>query len=173
MNKQEKTKIIDVLHQGFSTSQASFLINFKGITVRQMQGLRKVLRENGGNLKIAKARLMKRATAGIDGIQALHPLLKEQIGLVFTKDNSPAVAKALYNYSQQHASLGLVACFFEQRVLARDLVIRIAQLPSKPVLLAQVCSSLNAPARNCVGLLNMLIMRLLFLLKQIAQSRNA
>ena len=173
MNRQEKASLVEALRKDFTQSEASFLVNYKGLTVDQMQSLRSKLREKGGSVKVAKARLMKRAVDGVSGVQDLAPHFKDQIALVFASEESPAVAKVLHDFSKLNESLELLMGYFESRVLDKNTVERIASLPSKEVLLAQLCGSLNAPLGNFSRTLNLLIIRLLFVLKQVGEKKQA
>lgn len=171
MNKQEKAQVISFLQEGFQKNQASFLVNFKGLSVKEMQSLRKVLRQGGGSFKVAKARLMKRATEGIEGIDSLKGMFKDQVGLVFARQDTPGIAKALYDFSKEHEALQLVAGYFENQVFDKNSVVRIAQLPSKEVLLGQLCGGLNAPISNFVGVLNGLLVKLVLVMKSIEEQK--
>src|SRR5438477_2176479 len=171
MKRQEKIDVVSTLHESFNASQASFLINFKGMTVAQMQDLRKKIRQDGGTLQVAKARLMKRAVQGAEGIDTFVPYLKDQLGIVFAKDNAPVFAKILHEFSQKGQSFKVVACFLDHRTFDYASIVRIASLPSKDVLLAQLCGVLKSPTRGMVGTLNMIVLRLLLVLQQIAQKQ--
>lgn len=173
MNKQDKGQTIDFLAHNFQANEASFLINFKGLTVHQMQTLRRQVRKGGGMVKVAKARLMKRAVEGIDGAQDFKPFLRDQVGIVFASKNFPVIAKTLHDFSKQNESMQVVAAFLEQRVFDKQAFAVIAQLPPKEVLVAQLCGVLKAPTRNLVGVLHMVLVRLLFVLKQAAEKKAA
>jgi large subunit ribosomal protein L10 len=86
--------------------------------------------------------------------------------LVFAAKESPAVAKVLQTFSKDNASLRLIGCCFESHVFDRDAIIRIAQLPPKEVLLAQVCGTIQAPVVSLVNVLNVMILRLLWVLQE-------
>jgi len=173
MNRQQKTSVIEELQKDFTQSEASFLVNYKGLTVDQMQSLRSKLREKGGSFKVAKARLMKRAVDGVSGVQELAPHFKEQVALVFAPAETPAVAKVLRDVAKSNEHLEMLMGFVESQVLDKTAVERIASLPSKEVLLAQLCGSLNAPVGSLSRILNMLIIRLLFVLKQVGEKKQA
>lgn len=172
MNKQEKIKVVSELHEDLQQNEASFIINFRGLTVQQLQTLRKQLRQNDGSLKIAKARLMKRAAEGIEGIDPFKNYFKDQVGLVFAKQNFPALAKTLHDFAKQNQAFSIVAGFLESRVFDKNAVTQIAQLPPKEVLAAQLCGVLKAPVNNMVGILNMLTLRLIFVLKKAAENQE-
>jgi large subunit ribosomal protein L10 len=173
MKKQEKARVVASLSDAFKASQASFLINFKGMTVLQMQNLRRKIRQDGGTLQVAKARLMKRAVQEAEGTDTFVPYLKDQLGIVFARDNAPLFAKTLNEFAKKNESFKVVACFLDNRTFDSASVLRIAHLPPREVMLAQLCGVLKAPARGLVGTLNMVLLRLLLVLQQVAQKQNS
>ena len=138
-----------------------------------MQQLRSDLRSKGGSLKVAKARLMKRAVEGETGIGELSEFFKDQVGLVFAEKEVADVAKILSDFSKEHKSLELVAGYFDSRVIAKEKIAQIASLPSREVLLSQLCGTLQAPMSALVRVLNMTVLKLLFALKQIEKQKKS
>lgn len=171
MNRQQKEGLVELLRQEFADAQASFLVDYKGLTVGSLHTLRKQLREKNGTFRVAKARLMKRAIDGVDGVDELLQYMHGQVGLVFAADDVAAVAKALHTFVQANEKMKLLAGFVDSRVLNSNNVVRIASLPSKDIMLAQLCGTMKAPINNFAGVLNMLILRLLLVLKQIAEKQ--
>lgn len=172
MNRQEKSLVIDTLKNDFEKSHASFLVNFKGLTVAQLQKLRKELRGTDSSFKVAKARLVKIAAQDVAQTESLTPFLKEQIGVVFAFKDVPAVAKVLHNFAKQNEQCKLVAGCFESKALNEAAITRIALLPSREVLLAQLCGTLQAPIKGLVVALNQNILRLLWTLKQVSEKKQ-
>ncbi|MCX5921957.1 MAG: 50S ribosomal protein L10 [Candidatus Dependentiae bacterium] len=172
MNRDQKTEMISSLKGEFSNSKAAFVVGYKGLTVKQLQTLRRELSAQQGTLKVAKARLMRRAVQGLEGVNDLAPYFKEQIGVVFVAQEAPAVAKVLHEFSKNNAALLLVAGFFDSRVMPSESVVRLASLPSRDVLLAQVCGTLKAPTVKLVRVLDMQIMGLLWTLQKIAEQKQ-
>lgn len=172
MNKQQKALVVELLRENFSQSKGSFLVGYKGMTVEQMKTLRRALRTKGGKLKVAKARLMKRAVNEINGSEQLNPYLKDQIGIVFVSQEVPAIAKVLYDFSKKNEALKMIAGKLDSQIIDASACVRIASLPSREVLLAQACGVMKAPMFNLVSLLNITMMRLLFVLKQAADKKK-
>ncbi len=148
MNRQQKEAVVADFKDMFSKSNASFVIKYRGLGVKEISGLRKALRDNGGRLKITKARLMKIAADGIDGIDSFRESFCNQIGLVFALDEVPTVAKQLVNFSKDSKALEVVAGFFESRLMSKDEVEFFASLPCKDALMSQIASGLQSPASN-------------------------
>lgn len=174
MNRQQKEQVVGCLKDKFAISGASVIVQYKGLTVKEMRDLRKQLREQGGALQVAKARLMKRAVADVEITQDLTPFLKNQIGMVFSKksENAQAVLKVLSDFSKNNGALSIVAGCVQDRVFDSASLVRIASLPPKEVLLAQAIGTIQAPVKGFVCSLNQLTLRMLWALKQIQEKNN-
>lgn len=145
MNREQKTRVIQSLRKDFEGADAAFLVGVQGLTVSQMQALRKDLRGANSRLKVAKARLMRRAVDGLEGVDQLGNHFKTQVGLVFVEKEAPAVAKVLRNFAKENEALKLVVGFFDNQVYDRQSIERIAMIPSREILLAQFAALLKAP----------------------------
>src|SRR5213075_729593 len=174
MNRQQKESVVELFHKNFSTNKGSFFVDYCGLTVVQMQQLRRQLREKGGTLKIAKMRLVRRALEGVTGLDVLVSHCKNQVGVVFAHDASEVsgVAKTLSDFANKNQAFGLVVGCLDAQLLDKVAIVRIATLPSKEVLLAQVCGTLNAPMAGFVYGLNFMIMRLLIALKELEKQKQ-
>jgi len=172
MNREQKAAVIASLKNNFAQSNASFLVNYQGLTVEQMQNLRKNLRAQGATLKVTKARLMKLASDGNPGAEVMVPYYKDQVGVVFAMQEAPAVAKVLNEFAQQHKALSIVAGSYDAALLDKSDVERFATLPTKEVLLAQVCGTLNAPIAGLARALGMMHVKLLWTLKQVGEQKQ-
>ncbi len=171
MDRQQKELVVNNLRQDFQGSTASFLVKYQGLSVGQMQALRKGLKGQDGELKVTKARLMRLAADGVSGVQDMIPYFKDQVGLVFARGESSAVAKVLYDFEKEHAPLVLIVGTMEEQLLDAGAIKALALLPPREVLLAQLCGTLQAPISTTVRLLNLLIVRLLVVMKKIAEQK--
>lgn len=160
MNRQEKTQVVSDLKNQFSEHAASVLVGYKGLSVLQMQKLRRGVRQNGGAFKVAKARLMKIAAQESAHGQALVPFFKEQIGIVFTTQEEP-ILKFLFNFSKENEALNLVAGSIDSQLVDAQNLKILATLPSREVLLAQLCGVMNAP-----------VAKLAYVLQQISNKKQ-
>ena len=172
MNREQKATLVASLKDEFAQSKASFLVNFRGLSVEQVQSLRKGLRSKGGHMKVAKARLMKLAAEDMPEAQVMLPFFKEQIGLVFAKEETTSIAKVLSDFARDNEALTIVAGSLERVLLDEAAVKRIALLPSREVLLAQLCGTLQAPITGLVIALTMVQLKLLWALKQIGEKKS-
>lgn len=172
MNRQEKRVVIDSLKNDFLTHQGSFLIGYQGMTVAQLQILRRSLAGKGGKMLVANTRLMRLAADNIPGASELLPYFKHQIALVFADKEAPAVAQILLDASQKNKKLSVLAGCVESRVFDKEGVKVVATIPSREQLLTQVAYTLNAPTTKFAQLLNYLVVRLLLVSKAIAEKKS-
>jgi len=155
MNREQKELLVSVLKEDFKGCNASFLVTLKGIPVSKIQELRKGLKSNGGTLKVAKTRLMKIAVQGVPCAEGLTPFLKDQLGVVFSNSDSASIAKVIYDFAKVNEKLGVIAGCFESKVINKEYFELIATLPSRDVLLSQLCGVLMASVGNLARALSL------------------
>lgn len=172
MNRQEKEQMVKILKQEFDNAKASFVIEYKGLNVSQITDLRKRLRKNSGQLQVAKITLLKRALESSD-VSPLASILENQIAVVFAQQEPPAVAKILSEFSKEFEHVKIIGGSFESTLLTQEQVEAFALLPSREVLLAKLCGTLQAPITGFVYVLHAQLQKLLLVLKRIEEQKKA
>ena len=173
MNRSNKEEMVSSLKADLTASEGSFVVGVKGLTVDKFESLRINLRKDGGKLQVAKVRLMKRALAGVESAQGLDEFLKEQIALVFAKENSPGIAKMLCDFAKENeGTFDVLGGCMDSSVLDKASVYKIASLPSKDVLLAQLVAVMNAPITQLHGSLHQMFAQLVYTLKQLEAQKK-
>jgi large subunit ribosomal protein L10 len=172
MKREEKAQIVGLIKGDLLESDAVFLVNYQGLTVAQMQSLRGELRREGGSLRVAKARLMKRAAQEVESAEGLSDHFKGQVGVVFSSGEVASVAKVLSNFSKNNESLSIVAGKFDSHLLDAAAIIRLGSLPPKKVLYAQVCMAVKSPLNRLAFVCNMQILKLLWTLNKIKEKQG-
>lgn len=172
MNRQEKQLMVSSIKEALKENQASFLINVKGLTVEQVQNLRKGLRSQGGRLKVVKNTLLRLAASDFKDLSGLTPYFKDQVAIVFAKEEAPSVAKVLYNASKENENVKLIVGSLNSKVIDKSQVEFLATLPSREVMLAKVAGTLKSPISAYVNVLNQLIVRFIWVLKKIEEQKK-
>ncbi|MGE0010000.1 MAG: 50S ribosomal protein L10 [Candidatus Babeliales bacterium] len=171
MNRQEKEQVISTLKHDFNDSQAAFLVSYQGLDVVQMSNLRHALREKGGTCKVAKVTLMRRGIEQVPEVAQLEPFVKDQVALVFAHNEPASIAKVLLNFAKDNEKLQLVAGCYESQLLDAKAIKALATLPSKEVLLGQVCGLLQAPATGIACSMNAVMRQLLVAITKVAEKQ--
>lgn len=161
MNRQQKEKLVQELNTKFDQNEASFVVRCQGMTVAQMHDLRLKLAKKDGELKVAKNRLMKLAISQGSDCSNLNAQMTGQTAVVFAKSDFTAVAKVLNDFAKKNEELQIVAGCCESQLFDKVGVVKLAAIPSREVLLAQLCGVLNAP-----------IAQFTWIISQVAQQRS-
>jgi large subunit ribosomal protein L10 len=145
VNKQEKTAVIEDIHGRLRGSTMAVMTEYRGLTVAQMDRLRRELKAVGGRYQVTKNTLTRRALKDT-AFEKLDGLLQGPTGIVTTEKDPVAVAKVLVKFAEQHDKLKITGGVLDGAVLPAENVGALAKLPSREVLLAQLLGLINAPA---------------------------
>lgn len=152
MKKSSKEQVVSELAGKLASAKASFLADYRGLTVDQVNQLRGKLREVGVDYRVVKNTLLKLA-AKDTGAACLEEYLAGPTAIAIAMDDPVAPAKVLSDYAKQNSKFELKAGALEGKVLSLDDIKALSDLPSREVLLAKMLGSMNAPISNFVGVL--------------------
>lgn len=164
MATEKKRTVVAELAEMLSRSTIAILTVPSGMTVAEITGLRRRLREVGVDFRVVKNTLARLAAQQV-GKDGLGTLLTGPTAMVFGYGDQVLPAKILLDYSRSaRAELRIKGGMLEDRLLSLEEVRQLALLPGREVLLAQLLGGLQAPiARlvwvlrgNVVGLLHVL-----------------
>ena len=147
MVKQYKVDEVSSMVAQLKEKGNIILTNYSGIRVKDLGKLRKTLRSKNADYRVVKNTLFKRALKEM-GIEGLDEFLKGPIAVAFTKDDVGDIAKALKDFAKDVDKFSYTAGYLDNVLYDQDQIKRIADLPSKEVVLAQLMGMVNAPARG-------------------------
>jgi large subunit ribosomal protein L10 len=162
---QEKVTAVDELKSRLDGVKTVVLTEYRGLTVQQLSELRKQLRAVSAQYKVVKNRLARRAIAS-SPLGGLDTHLKGPTGVIFSKEDPVAVAKALYAFARTHQALAIKAGYVEGQVLPPTGLRALADLPSREALRAQVVGAIQGGLAMLVGLLTAPQRDLAYILQQ-------
>ena len=143
LNRSEKQAVIDEVTGLAAKAQTLVMAEYRGITVADMTKLRNDARSKGVNLSVLKNTLARRAVAGsqfeVIGDQMTGPLIYG-----FSVD-AVAAAKVVADFARTNDKLVIRAGAFAGKALDVNGVKQLANIPTKEVLLAQLCGLLMSP----------------------------
>ena len=145
MDRTEKKEAVAALHDVFSKTSVVVVAHYSGLTVAQMQRLRKQMRQAGAHVQVAKNRLAQIALQGTD-VASIGPLLKGPTLIAHSTD-PVAAAKAAVAFAKDHEKFVLLGGAMGKTALDVDGVKALATLPSLDELRAKLLGLLTAPRR--------------------------
>ena len=155
MDRSEKERIVGELTERLRAAETLIVADYRGLSTKDLQGLRRELAQHGARLTIVKNTLTRRA-AEAAGAEAVLALLEGPSALAFVEsDGDPvAVAKALRETARTTRVLEVRGGLLEGRELTGDDIERLATLPPLEALHGQVLAAIVAPLNAIVGLVN-------------------
>ena len=155
MNKTEKQAVVDELAARLKRARSVYVTDFAGLNVAHVTDLRRRLRQAGVEYVVVKNTLAKRALDGA-GVAGLAPYLSGNTALALATDASVA-AKVLTDFAREFHKPAVKGGVVDGRAVAPEQVKRLAQLPSREVLLAELGAAMQAPLAGFVGVLQSLV----------------
>jgi len=170
--RAEKVAVVDEVRKHFEDSDAAILTEYRGLKVKDLAGLRRTLRTNGGEYKIFKNTLVRLA-AKQSGLEQLESLLEGPTGITFVSGDAAAVAKSLREYSRTNPLLIMKGGVLGDKVIGARETAALADLPSREVLLARLAGGMAAPMQQLAGLLQALPRNLAYGLAALRDKKAA
>jgi large subunit ribosomal protein L10 len=128
MKREEKSNLISALQSSLQDANGVFVVENHGLTVKEMEGLRKELRPIVSVFKVVKNRLMKLALQDTD-FAPVSDLMKRPTAVAVATDGL-AVTKVLVKFAEEHPNLTIVGGKMDADVLGVDDIVQLSKLPS-------------------------------------------
>ena len=151
MARPDKAAAVEELKEAFTSSNAAVLTEYRGITVKGLQDLRRALGEDA-SYAVAKNTLTQIA-AREAGLEGLEDQLTGPTAIAFIRGDVATVAKGLRDFAKDNPLLVIKAGVMDGRVLDADEVKKLADLESREVLLAKLAGAMQANLSKAVYLI--------------------
>jgi large subunit ribosomal protein L10 len=148
-----------------------FLLNYHKLKSAEMTQLRKDLKSAGASILVTKNSFIRKAFEAAQKPSEALPQIDGPMAMVFVNDDPIVVSKVLDSFAKKHEALSIRGGFLAQRVLTADDVKKIAKLPSRKALYAQVASTLNAPIGKLASTLNQIVVKLAYALNAVKDKK--
>jgi large subunit ribosomal protein L10 len=152
MPTEAKRETIAELREELARHSTLIVSEYRGLGVKQIAEIRRSLRKQDVTYRVVKNRLMRIAAEG-DVAEALSPLLVGPTAIAFGTDEA-ATAKAVLDATRPYRIVRITGGVLGTRGIDADGVTRLAALPNRETLLAQVAGGFAAPLATMAGLLD-------------------
>ena len=151
MNKEQKKNYISEMTASFENSEAVLVTHYQGLSVKQLDELRKQMREHGIQFKITKNRITK---------LALQKTRCKDLSNLFTGPTAVALsedaitsAKILTKFSKENSNLKILGGIMGSDILDVAGVQNVATLPTLDEARAKIVGILRSPAQKIASIL--------------------
>jgi large subunit ribosomal protein L10 len=152
ITREEKGALVDEYVEKLQRSRAVIVSEYRGLTVKQLQALRRELRSNESEMVVAKNTLMSRALVQV-GMPAPETLFNGPTAVTFCFNDVSAPAKTLGKFARDSKILVVKGGMLGHQVFQAEGVEALASLPSREQLLGQVVGTIQAPISGLVNVL--------------------
>ncbi len=156
LTKDQKSAVVAEVSELLTGSKMTVVANYKGVTVKSIQALRKQAKDSGTVVKVVKNRLVKQAIGQVDSLKNVETNeLKEQLLYAFNSEDEVSPAKALSDFAKTEPALQFVgAITAEGKFISAEEVKALANLPSKNQLIAGIVNTLSSPLNGAMSALS-------------------
>ncbi|MGO8860357.1 MAG: 50S ribosomal protein L10 [Acidimicrobiales bacterium] len=167
-----KVAVVDEVRTRIGEASASIVSEYRGLSVAELGQLRAALAAAGGDYRIFKNTLVRRAIDGGE-YQPLAEYLTGPSALTFVQGDVSAVAKALKEFARANPLLVIKGGLADGSLLSSSDLAALADLPPRDVLLARIAGALAAPMQQMAGLLQALPRHLAYGIAALIEQREA
>lgn len=173
--KEKKQATVDALHDKLESANSFYLTDFSGLTVKKVTELRRRLRSAGIEYVVVKNTLAERALEGLDVPNNVAEFFKGPTAVAISTTDSVAPAKVLVDFAKENDNKpAMKAAFVDGRGYTAAEVERLAKLPGREQLLAELAGALEAPMSQMLYLLQAKLQETVGLLEALrAQKEGA
>lgn len=164
--------MMDAIKADLDGTQAVWVVDACGLTVKETEALRKTIRESGAVMKVYKNTVMRIALKEL-GLANMDSILEGPSAFVFCSGDVAAAAKAVTEFAKSNNKLEVKGGMMEGQFVDAAQVAAIASLPSKEVLLAQIAGAISGVARGLAVCINGVPSGLARAINQIADQKAA
>jgi len=169
--KEGKVQAVKDLKDKIEESQILILTEYRGLSVSELNELRKILRGGSAEFKVIKNTVIQRAVADLE-LPELKELLAGPTGIAFGFKDVVAAAKIVVDFSKAHEHLKIKGAVLEKRFSKETEIKALAELPSREVLIAQVVLGIAAPLRGLQTVLSGPMRSLVYALEAVRKTRG-
>lgn len=172
MPNAQKVESVASIKELFEKNTAFFITDYHGLNVSDLTALRRNLRRKNVTFLVAKNTLIKVA-ASQAGVTGLDEHLIGPTAVAFAKDDAPAAAKILHDSFKSIEKPRMKVFVVDKNVFQGNEVKKLADLPSRDVLLSMIASAVEAPMVGVVSAINALFQQLLGTIEALAEKKKS
>ena len=153
LSRDKKNQLVAELGEALKNAKMTAFAEYKGLTVADLQELRKNAREAGVSIKVVKNRLVRVAMQEVQNLKESDTsALKGQLVYAISTEDEIAAAQVLGKFAKNHPDLKLVGAFADNGdVMDTETVTTLSELPSKDQLIGQIVETLLSPVHAITG----------------------
>ncbi|MCL1891291.1 MAG: 50S ribosomal protein L10 [Coriobacteriia bacterium] len=153
MPNADKVKLVAKIKDEIEAADAIWVVDYRGLTVKQSEEMRRLIRAQDASIKVYKNSFTERALSELE-LPSLGEVLEGPSAFVFVSGDPVASAKTLKSFAKENEALEIKGGLFNNDVVTATQIKAIADLPSREELIAKLLGTISNPATGLVRVLS-------------------
>ncbi len=166
-----RESLVNRVREGMDQNSSGFLVTYTQVPAPLIDSFRKKLGQVGAQVYVSKNSIAQIALKDFQYHQ-LAEKITGQMAFVWSKADCMDVAKVLVKFAKECENITIRGGLLDGKILEKDEIVRLSELPSKDILLAMLLSSLQSPLSRLAGALNAKTREMLSILKQLSEKKG-
>lgn len=174
MQLKEKKQFVKGFVEELKNSKSVILTLYQGLGVNSINELRKKLKEADCEMRVVKNRLALRAIeeAGIESYFDIKEFFKGPVAVLLGNEDPSKAIKIFKGYVDENKLMEFKAAIIMDTFMNSSQIEKIADLPSKDVMIAKTVYALNAPIQGLCNSLAGIIKKALYALNDLKSVKG-
>ncbi|NTV29730.1 MAG: 50S ribosomal protein L10 [Candidatus Omnitrophica bacterium] len=166
-----REKMVNTIQKGIESKQVAFVVNYTKLASGDVSALRKTLQQKKAKMYVSRGSLARIALKS-SVLSPVTELLEGHTAFVWSDTDAVEIAKLLVKFAEKNDVFVIRGGVMSGKLLKKDDVKRLSDLPAKEVILAQLIGAMKSPMTRVARALNSKQTELILILKQISEKRG-
>lgn len=171
LSKAAKNELVQEFNDVFKANPSVMVVEYKGLTVKELETLRANLKKADAQLKVVKNTLLRIAAKDTQ-IEQINDLFEGPTAVAICEKDAAAVAKVFVESLKKLPLLKIKGGIVEGSVIGESQISDLSKLPSRQELISQFLGLLKSPVSNFLGTLNQLQSKLIYALNAVKDAKE-
>lgn len=171
LSKAAKNELVREFNDVFKANPSVMVVEYKGLTVKDLETLRANLKKADAQLKVVKNTLLRIAAKDTQ-IERINDLFDGPTAVAICEKDPTAVAKVFVDSLKKLPLLKIKGGIVEGSVIGEGQISELSKLPSRQELIAQFLGLLKSPVSNFLGTLTQLQSRVIYALNAVKDTKD-
>jgi large subunit ribosomal protein L10 len=173
MKRSEKEHIVAEVTEQVSKAQGMYFADFTGITVEEINELRREFRKSKIDYRVVKNTLVRKALENVTGYDAVYDKLTGPTAIAFGYEDPVAPAKIIKKFREKNQKLNVKVCIIDKMVYDGNRLDELAKMPTRTDLIAGILGSLQSPLSGVIGAISAVMRDLVSVIGEIEKKKAA
>ena len=163
--------LVSRVKDGVGQNGCIFVISYSQVPASRINDFRKRLKAAGADIYVSKNSIAQIALKDLNQ-SGLAEKITGQMAFVWSQADAMEVAKALVKFAKECENIKIRGGLLDGKILEKDQIIQLSELPSRQVLLTMLLSTIQSPLTRLAGALSGKTQELLSILKQLSEKKG-